>query len=63
MLLMNLDWATQVEGAQLDFFILAQLGVVLANQSQNVDTLGDKDNSDEKSWLRSLYNNNSWRLT
>ena len=38
-----------MEGAQLNFFILAQLEVVLANQSQNVDTLGDKDNSDEKS--------------
>ena len=36
------------EGAQLDSFILAQLGMVLANQSQNVDTLGDKDNSDDK---------------
>ena len=38
-----------MEGAQLNLFILAQLRVVLANQSQNVDTLGDKDNSDDKS--------------
>ena len=38
-----------MEGAQLDFFIFAQLGVVLANQSQNVDTHGDKGNSNDKS--------------
>ena len=38
-----------MEGAQLDFFILAQLGVVLANQSQNVVTLCEKDNSVDKS--------------
>ena len=38
-----------MEGAQLDFFILAQLGVVLANQSQNDDTLGEKDNGDDRS--------------
>ena len=49
MLLMNLDWGTQVEVAQLNFFYFGTVRVVLANQSQNVDTLGDKDNSVDKS--------------